>query len=158
MSDDIDLHSLDLGYLAQFVGQRINDRVLERLDAEGLGDLRISHGYVFQHLLEGPRTITDLAARLGVSQQAASKTVAELIALGYLASAPAPDRRARSIALSKRGRTAVSVARKARARLEQRLSAKHGAALAQARELLATVLEDLGGASAVRTRSVREPR
>jgi DNA-binding MarR family transcriptional regulator len=158
MADDVDLVSLDLGYLAQFVGQRINDLVLEKLAAEGYGDLRVSHGYVIQHLLDGPRSITDLAARLGVSQQAASKTVAELVALGYLDAEPARDRRARSISLSERGRASVAVARKVRARLEQRLAGKHGAALGRARELLAKVLEELGGAEAVRSRSVREPR
>jgi DNA-binding MarR family transcriptional regulator len=158
MADDVDLAGLDLGYLAQFVGQRINDLVLEKLALEGFGDLRLSHGYVIQHLLGGPRTITDLAARLGVSQQAASKTVAELVGLGYLEAGPARDRRARAISLSERGRASVAVARRFRGRLEQRLLGKHGAALGKAREVLAKVLEELGGAQAVRSRSVREPR
>lgn len=158
MSGEVELGSLDLGYLAQFVGQRINDLVLAKLAAEGFGDLRMSHGYVFQHLLSGPGTITDLAGRLGVSQQAASKLVAELVELGYVQVAPAADRRARAVALSERGRASVAVARRARARLEQRLVAKHGAAVARARALLAEVLEELGGAAAVRARSVREPR
>lgn len=158
MSGELDIASLDLGYLAQFVGQRINQLVLEKLAAEGYGDLRMSHGYVFQHLLAGPRTITDLAARLGVSQQAASKVVAELLELGYVNAAPAPDRRARAISLSERGRASVALVRKARARLEQRLSAKHGVAFSRSRGLLAEVLEGLGGAAEVRTRSVRELR
>jgi DNA-binding MarR family transcriptional regulator len=158
VANDVDLTDLDLGYLAQFVGQRINDLVLEKLDAEGFGDLRVSHGYVIQHLLGGPRTISDLAARLGVSQQGASKTVAELVALGYLEASPARDRRARSISLSERGRASVAVARRLRARIEQRLASKHGSALAKARELLAKVLEELGGAEAIRSRTVREPR
>ena len=158
MPSDVDLGRLDLGYLAQFVGQRINDLVLARLSRGGYGDLRVSHGYVFQHLLDGSRTITELAAQLGVSQQAASKAVAELVALGYLSVAPAPDRRARAVALTDRARASVALARKARARIEQRLAARHGAALLEARELLALVLDELGGAAAVRARAVREPR
>jgi DNA-binding MarR family transcriptional regulator len=157
MDSDVTLAGLDLGHLALFVGQRINELVSEKLAAEGHGQLRNSHGYLFQHLILGPRTITDLAVRLGVTQQAASKAVAELVELGYLVATPSRDRRARAISLSERGRAAVAMARKFRARLEQRLATKHGAALAKSRELLATVLEDLGGADAVRARSVREP-
>jgi DNA-binding MarR family transcriptional regulator len=154
----VDLASLDLGYLGQFVGQRINDLVLEKLAAEGYGDLRVSHGYVVQHLLAGPRTVTELARLLGVSQQAASKTVAELVELGYLDTAATEDRRARAISLSKRALASVAIARKFRAKLEKRLVTRHGPAVEKARILLARVLEDLGGADIVRTRSVREPR
>jgi DNA-binding MarR family transcriptional regulator len=155
---DLDLATLDLGYLAQFVGQRINELQLEKLAAGGYGDLRVSHGYVVQHLIGGPRTITELAGLLGVTQQAASKTVAELAELGYVDSAPGEDKRARAITLSPRARAALAVARRFRAGLERRLVARHGAALARAKVLLTTVLEDLGGAPAVRARRIREPR
>jgi DNA-binding MarR family transcriptional regulator len=158
MADAVDLASLDLGYLGQFVGQRINDLVLEKLAAEGYGDLRTSHGFVIQHLLGGPRTITELATALGISQQAASKTVAELVELGYLETAATADRRARAITLSDKALASVALVRKVRAKLEQRLVDKHGAAVAKARALLAAVLEDLGAAEVVRTRSIREPR
>jgi DNA-binding MarR family transcriptional regulator len=158
MSSDVDLASLDLGHLALFVGQRVNDLVLAKLSAEGYGDLRVSHGYVFQHLLHGPQTISALAARLGVSQQAASKVVAELVELGYVSATPAPDRRARSIGLTARARASVAVARKARARIEKRLGTRHGVALSRARDLLALVLDELGGGAALRARQVREPR
>jgi DNA-binding MarR family transcriptional regulator len=149
---------LDLGYLAQFVGMRFNELVLERAEAEGYGDLRHAHGYVFQHLIEGPRRITELAERMGVTQQAVSKSVAELVELGYLTSDVGGDRRARQIALSKRGHAAVAQVRKTRARIEARVLAKHGAEVARAKALLAAVLDELGGTEAVRSRRVREPR
>jgi len=149
---------LDLGYLGQFVGMRFNDLVLEKARAEGYGDLRYSHGYVVQHLIEGPKKVTELADLLGVSQQAASKSVAELVELGYLTSTVSADRRAREVALSERGRTALARARKTRAKIEQKLLAKHGAELVRAKALLAAVLEELGGAEVVRARRVREPR
>ncbi len=155
----MELADLDLGYLAQFVGMRVNELVLDRAAADGHGDLRSAHGYVFQHLIDGPRTIGDLARRLGVSQQAASKSVNELLRLRYLkATVKADDKRARSIELSPRGRDAIAHTRRFRARLERKLVTKHGASIDQARALLVEVLADLGGSEAVRTRRIREPR
>ncbi|MEO7729532.1 MAG: MarR family transcriptional regulator [Kofleriaceae bacterium] len=158
MTSDVDLAALDLGYLALFVGMRVNEVLLDKLHAAGYADARHAHGYVFQHLIDGPRTITELARRLDVSQQAASKSVAELIDLGYLVSEPSPDRRARRISLSKRARACIALSRQVRARLEHKLVAKHRAAFARTRTLLATILVELGGAPAVRARQIRAPR
>jgi DNA-binding MarR family transcriptional regulator len=153
----VDPAALDLGYLALFVGMRVNDLVLDRLHAGGFADARIAHGYVFQHLIEGPRSITELAKLLGVTQQAASKSVADLVARGYLKSTPGGDRRARQIELSERGRACIAFARDARARIERRLVARHGATIARTRALLADLLDELGGGDPVRARRIREP-
>jgi DNA-binding MarR family transcriptional regulator len=156
----VDPASLDLGYLALFVGHAVNEAVLASLAARGHGDLRTSHGFVFQHLVAGARTIGELAERLAVSQQAASKAVAELERLGYVErTADAGDARVRRIALSARGRAAIGAGRKARAALERRLEARCGAAaVAAARRTLAAALTELGGAEAVRGRRVIAPR
>jgi len=151
--------ALDLGYLGQFVGGRFNELVLAKARDDGYADLRHAHGYVFQHLIEGPKTVTALAGLLGVSQQAASKSVAELVELGYLETSPGDDRRAKQIALSSRGHAAIARVRKTRAALEARLVKRHGAAeVARVKSLLARVLEELGGAAAVRRRAIREPK
>src|SRR5204863_3802125 len=93
--------ALDLGYLAQFVGAAFASAVQERLAAEGFDGLRFSHGYLVQHLVEGERTIGELAERLEVTQQAVSKTVAELEGLGYLERlADAADARVRRVRLT----------------------------------------------------------
>lgn len=159
MASTVDLASLDLGYLGQFVGQRINELVLEKLADEGFGDLRTSHGYVVQHLIGGSRTITALAELLGVTQQAASKTIAELLDLGYVESvASGDDKRARTISLSQRGHDAIATTRRLRSRIEARIVAKHGTAVKRTRVLLAQILAELGGTPAVRARRVKEPR
>ncbi len=150
--------ALDLGYLALFVGLRVNELVLEAVQEDGHEGLRHAHGYVFQHLIGGPRTISELGGLLGVSQQAASKSVAELVALGYVESATAADARVRRVELSAKGRAAIARTRAIRAQLEARFEKRHGPALAQARVLLAELLEELGGAEAVRTRKIRAPR
>lgn len=158
--DQIDLQTLDLGYLSLFVGLAFADKVQEKMAAEGFGDLRFSHGFIFQHLLGAERTVGEIAARLEITQQAASKVILELEGLGYLERVPdASDRRVRKVRLTKRGQAAVACARQARKALEKKLATRHSPqALANSRALLAEVLETLGGTSAVRGRRVIAPR
>jgi DNA-binding MarR family transcriptional regulator len=156
----LDPSRLDLGHLALFVGYGYADEVKRELERQGFDGLTFSHGFVFQHLIEGERTIGELSARLGVSQQAASKVIAELTRLGYVERARDPeDARIHKVRLSARGRNSVQTSRRVRARLERRLMKLYGPARFEAaRALLAKVLEALGGAAAVRGRRVRAPR
>ena len=89
---------LDLAYLALFLGLRVNELVMKRMAMAGFKGVRESHGYLIQHLIESDRSITELADRMGVTQQAASKAVAELIAIRILEAVPAKDRRAKGSA------------------------------------------------------------
>src|ERR1051326_6875008 len=91
----VNLADLDLGYTALFLGQRINEIVMERMRAAGFKNIRESHGYVVQHLVQTERSITELAHRMNVSQQAASKVVAELRGSGILEISRGKDRRAK---------------------------------------------------------------
>lgn len=104
--------------------------------------------------------IGDLATRMGVTQQAASKVVAELQALGYLARTVDPgDARVRRVGLSARGGAAVATTRAVRADIERELAAALGADRVEAaRRAALDALEWAGGADAVRTRRVRPPR
>lgn len=157
---DVDPLSLDLATLSWLAGSTANAFLLEAIRQAGHPQLRISHGYVFQLLITGSQTIGALAEGLGVTQQAASKSVAELTTLGYLtAETDAGDRRIRRIALSERGRAAVAAARSARAALDARLLEKLGPdAMNGARKALASLLEMTGGLEAARSRRVRAPR
>jgi DNA-binding MarR family transcriptional regulator len=151
---------LDIGYLALFVGQAFSDAVLEALAAAGHPALRFSHGFVIQHVIDADRTIGELAERMAVTQQGASKAVAELEALGYLERVADPDdARIRRVRLSGLGRDAVQVTRRAREKIERTLSGRVGdKAVAQARRTLTRLLDELGGSLAVRRRTVRPPR
>jgi DNA-binding MarR family transcriptional regulator len=151
---------LDLGHLGLFVGYAMADAVQAALEAGGHRGVRFSHGFVIQHLVDGPRPIGDLARRMGVTQQAASKVVAELEGLGYLARKPdGDDGRVTRVTLSARGKALVAASRRIRERLVERLDARCGArAIAAARRVLAAALDELGGADAVRARRVRAPR
>lgn len=160
MSVSVDPAALDLGYLALFVGYGYAEEVEAKLSELGFGDLRFSHGFVFQHLIAGEKTIGELAALLEVTQQGASKSVLELETMGYLERAQDPeDARVRRVKLSARGDAAVAAGRKIRAALEASIEAKLGAKqIKTARATLAKVLEELGGAEAVRARKVKPPR
>ncbi|MDY7227963.1 MarR family winged helix-turn-helix transcriptional regulator [Hyalangium rubrum] len=158
-AEPVSLETLDLGHLALFVGMRVNELVLEELHAAGFEGLRYAHGFVFQHLLGGARSISELAALLEVTQQAASKTVAELEKRGFVEQTASDDARVRRVQLSERGLAAVEKSRAARAELQQRFEQRHGRrAVDEARKLLSLVLASLGGTEAVRTRRVRAPR
>jgi len=150
---------LDLGHLSLFVGMRINARVLSDLRGAGFEKVRESHGYVFQHLIAGPRTVTELAGLLDVTQQAASKQVTELVTLGYLKDVASTDGRARCVALSPKALRCIRKARALRAKEERQLEKRYGArAIATSRALLADILVTLGGAHDVRHRRIRAPR
>lgn len=156
--EPISLESLDLAYLAYFAGMQFNRAVLEALHASGHAGLRQSHGFVMQHLIAGPLLITELAQRLGVTQQAASKTVAEMRTMGYLEAAPTKDARSRPIRISRRGRALVTSGRKRRAvLLAQCLKDVPSCDQEATRRTLAHCLDFFGGTEAVKSRRVREP-
>jgi DNA-binding MarR family transcriptional regulator len=80
--------------------QRINEGVVAR----GFTDVRPAHGFAFARLAPGGATVTDLAAHLGVTKQAASQLVDEIVRKGYAERRPHPgDARARLIVLTERG-------------------------------------------------------
>jgi DNA-binding MarR family transcriptional regulator len=114
---------------------------------------------VIQHLVEQDRSITELAQRMEVTQQAASKTVAELAELGIVELSPSDDRRAKTVKLSERGWAGVQFARRARRQIERRLIGAAGAArYSEAKTIVADCLKALGGMQRVRTRRVLPPQ
>ena len=150
---------LDLAYLGFFLGLRVNQLVMGRMTKAGFKHVRQSHGYVIQHLVETDRSITELAGRMRVTQQAASKVVAELKRLGVLQTVPAEDRRAKKVRLSPKGWRMVRFGRRVRQQVDQRLIAAAGSADHQrAKASLLKCLAALGGIEQIRSRRIPEPR
>lgn len=147
----------DIGLLCMVVSNGFSDAVLARLAAKGFDDTKFGHGYIVQGLLAGDRTATDLAARLGISVQAVSKTVQEMEQLGYLDRVPDPsDGRARILRLSERGQANLAEARRARAEVMRRLEKRLGKK--QTRETLKslrTLAAEFGGLEAMAERRLR---
>jgi DNA-binding MarR family transcriptional regulator len=80
--------------------QRIHDGVVAR----GFEGLRPAHGFAFARLAPDGATVTDLAAHLGVTKQAASQLVDEIVRKGYAERRPHPgDARARLVVLTEQG-------------------------------------------------------
>jgi len=154
-----DAGDLDLGYLALFLGMRVNQLVKERLQAAGYRGVRESHGYLIQHLIETERSITELAQRMQVTQQAVSKAVAELAHLGVLEVLPGADKRSKIVRLSARGWHIVKESRRIRRQIDRRLIHTAGAApYGRARRILVQCLEALGGMDPVRSRRIPPPQ
>ena len=150
---------LDLGYLSLFLGLRVNQLVMERMRAAGFQQVRESHGYLIQHLIESDRTITDLARRMEITQQATSKAVAELVTLGVLELVVGSDRREKTVRLSNRGWTLVRLGRRARRGIERRLIRTAGREeYGQAKSVLTACLDALGGTERVRSRRILPPQ
>lgn len=91
--------------------QRINDGVVAR----GF-DGRPAYGFAFTRLAPGGATVTELAAHLGFTKQAASQLVDELVRKGYVERRAHPeDARARLVVLTGRGRACARAAEEAAA-------------------------------------------
>jgi DNA-binding MarR family transcriptional regulator len=91
--------------LRLFIGFRqLIDALHAELAREGHPDARPLHGFVFQAIGRDGTTAVELARRLGVSKQAAGKTVDGLERLGYVERATDPaDARRKLIRLTDRG-------------------------------------------------------
>ncbi|KDN16878.1 MarR family winged helix-turn-helix transcriptional regulator [Amycolatopsis rifamycinica] len=156
----VDPSRLDLSLTALFAGWAMTDEVQRRLADRGFGDLRFTDGVVIQHVLAAPLSITALAERMGVTQQAASKAVADLEGRGLLRREADPsDGRTKLLHLTGHARAAVEATRALRQELQEELVAEYGAERVEdARVLLASVIGRFGGGEAIRARRVRPPR
>jgi len=92
--------------------QRINAGVV----AHGFEGVRPAHGFAFARLAPDGATVTELAAHLGVTKQAASQLVDEIVRKGYAERRPHPgDARARLVVLTERGWACTRAAEEAAA-------------------------------------------
>jgi DNA-binding MarR family transcriptional regulator len=152
--------TLDLSLTALFAGWAMTDEVQRRLAGQGFGELRFNDGVVIQHVLAAPLSITALAERMGVTQQAASKAVADLERRGLVRREPDPaDARTKLLHLTGHALAAVEATRALRAELQDELVTEYGAGrVDDARALLTSVIDRFGGGDAIRARRVRPPR
>lgn len=151
------LNDKDLVLWAQLAGELLSAEVLARIRAAGHPDARVSHGFLVQQLVDGPRAVGDVAAALAVTSQAVSKLAGEMERLGYVRRAPAPsDARVRLLELTDRGRDLREAARTARAAIDGELREALGSErVAAAAATLMDAVKARGGMEAVLGRRVR---
>jgi DNA-binding MarR family transcriptional regulator len=147
----------DLTLLLTALHAAVDAEVLRRLAAAGHPRLRGSHGYVFQHLVQGPMRITDLARKLGMTLQGASKVVLELEQLGYVGRRVDPDdRRNRIVELTAHGWAGIEAGRAARAAVTADLRAVLGEpAAADLVDALQRLADHTGGLRELLARRLR---
>jgi len=155
----MELDDLDLPILASLAGSGIGELTLRHLAEAGFEGVRPSHGYVIQQLVEGSPTIGELASALGMTQQGASKQVADLERLGYAERVAAEgDQRVRRVRLTARGAALMDESRRFRSQLEADVTRTLGAGeVTAAKRTLAELARIAGLDSRIRTRSVQPP-
>lgn len=96
--------------LLLFAGFRtLIDELHAELARRGHPDMRPAHGFAMQAIGTHGASASDLGRRLGISKQAAGKTVDRLVALGYAERAGDPaDTRRRIVRLTARGFDALA--------------------------------------------------
>ncbi|TQM85243.1 MarR family protein [Saccharothrix saharensis] len=133
--------------LLLFAGFRsLIDQLHAELAVRGHPDLRPAYGFAMQAIGVRGATATEIGRRLGVSKQAAGKTVDRLEALGYVERVDDPgDGRCKLIRLTPRGldslARAAEVFDELRARWVERLGAD---GVARLESSLRTVVPDAG--------------
>jgi DNA-binding MarR family transcriptional regulator len=139
--------SIDFGILLGLAYQTFVDELRSHLETQGFDDMGKSYGYVFRALNQEELHLRQLAERLGMSDQGASKIVNEMEERGYLQKqSDANDGRIKKLMLSQRGIAALQAARQFHQAYEDRLAASLPARqIATTRRVLEEMVSQTGG-------------
>jgi DNA-binding MarR family transcriptional regulator len=132
--------------LVALAERHLAEALQAHLVAAGFEDHRIVHHNVMAHVTyEGVR-LTELADKAGITKQAMSELVIDLVQLGYLTRTNDPrDGRAKLIGFTDKGRAAVGEAMRAFAEMESALGERSLRSLRRSLlTILATPLPDDG--------------
>ena len=98
-------------------------RMTERIRAQGFDDLPRLGTTVFPYLKLSGTRIVDLAKKMGISKQAASQNVKELVRLGYLEMGPDPeDKRAKLVLYTEKGRDYLRAGQKVKLAMQKEMA------------------------------------
>jgi len=101
MRDD---EAITLSALVLAAGNALVDGIQAGVVKRGFTDVRPAHGFAFARLAPAGATVSELAAHLSVTRQAAAQLVDELVVKGYVERRRHPDDgRAQLITLTERG-------------------------------------------------------
>ncbi|MFI5778903.1 MarR family winged helix-turn-helix transcriptional regulator [Nocardia sp. NPDC051570] len=132
----------DLPLLLLAAAAEVTEAVHAGVVAAGFDDVRPSHGFAFVRMAPDGATVGEIAEHLGVTKQAASQLVEELVNKGYAQRNPHPrDARARLITLTERGWAATRAADAAFAGFTARWAdSLGGTTVSELRDVLARVV------------------
>jgi DNA-binding MarR family transcriptional regulator len=141
-------HHTPLARLFAVASRDLVDGLHERLRERGWTDVRPAFGFALLAARDGPTSVTELAALMGTTKQAASKLAAAMIDAAYLVDAAgADDGRVRPLRLSARGRRLLATVETIYAELEAEWAAAIGGAALERlrRDLTRAILSSHGG-------------
>jgi DNA-binding MarR family transcriptional regulator len=130
------------GYYLKVLSDQLIAHLHERLEQAGYGEIKPSHGWIFQYIgAEGSR-ITELAAKANVTKQSMSALIYQLEEWGYLErKEDESDKRAVLFVLTDKGQELRKVGRAINFEFEKNWQRKLGSKqYEQLRELLAQLL------------------
>ncbi|MGW4354576.1 MarR family winged helix-turn-helix transcriptional regulator [Nocardia sp. NPDC004582] len=120
-------HAQDLPLLLLAAAAEVTDAIHNGCVAAGFTDIRPTHGFAFVRMAPAGATVVEIAEHLGVTKQAASQLVDELVKKGYARRNPHPtDARAKLITLTERGWACTRAADAAAAGFTERWAATLG--------------------------------
>lgn len=133
----------DFGVVLALAYQGLVEQLHAELARHGFRDVRSSYGYVLRTLVETPLSQRELAHRLGVTDQAIAKLVAELVRRKLVRRLADPaDGRVRRLVVGPRGAELLRHARRFHARFERDLVSRLGPDVAATRRVLAHIIAD----------------
>lgn len=107
---------VDIALRVLAAATQVVDGIQAGLARRGYHDVRPAHGFAFARISQGPATVVDVAQHLGVTKQAASQLVEQLVARKYVRRvADADDGRRWLLTLTARGRSCTQAAEAAAA-------------------------------------------
>ncbi|KAA9136001.1 MarR family transcriptional regulator [Microbacterium caowuchunii] len=120
------------------------DDVVTELARHGHPGVTATHEFALRAIASGAQSASELGRRLGVSKQAAAKTIATLEELGYVERQDDPeDGRRRAVIVTPRGNEMMSIGARAFDRFRARLAARVGAERLEVTEaVLATLIAE----------------
>jgi DNA-binding MarR family transcriptional regulator len=105
------------------------DDVVGELERQGHPGVRPAHEFALRAIDGGAETASELGRRLGVSKQAAAKTIAALEALGYVSRQGDPgDARRKRLLVTPRGHEMMTIGSELFEAVRERWAAQVGAA------------------------------
>lgn len=124
--------SLDLFTLADFACRAADEATIQQWQRHGLADLRPRHLRLLNLIRDRVCTSTEVAQLLGVTQQATSRSIVELVSAGLVDQrSSAPDRRVRRLVLTDKGKEAMAMAHEVRTELAREIVGVDGIESAQ---------------------------
>ncbi|HZY75207.1 MAG TPA: MarR family winged helix-turn-helix transcriptional regulator [Jatrophihabitantaceae bacterium] len=107
----MDVEAVQLAMSVLATASRVIEQIQDGMARRGFPDVRPAHGFAFVRISHGDATVLDVAEHLGVTKQAASQLVEQLVQRGYVTRVPDPaDARRRTLALTARGRACTRAA------------------------------------------------